>query len=33
VIFVVLSALVILEGLVLSFLLWRRETTDYLRRG
>jgi hypothetical protein len=33
VIFVVLSALVILEGLVLSFFLWRRETTDFLRRG
>ncbi|WP_210438083.1 hypothetical protein [Nocardioides xinjiangensis] len=31
-IFVVLSALVIVEGLVLSFFLWRRETTDYLRR-
>ena len=32
-IFVVLSALVIVEGLVLSFLLWRRETTAYLRNG
>jgi hypothetical protein len=31
-IFVVLSALVIVEGLVLSFFLWRRETSDYLRR-
>ncbi len=31
VIFVVLSALIILEGLVLSFFLWQRETTDYLR--
>ncbi len=31
VIFVVLSALVILEGLVLSFFLWQRETTAYLR--
>ena len=31
-IFVVLSALIIVEGLVLSFLLWRRETTTYLRR-
>lgn len=31
-IFVVLSALVILEGLVLSFFLWQRETTAYLRR-
>ena len=31
VIFVVLSALVILEGLVLSYFLWRRETTAYLR--
>ena len=31
-IFVVLSALIIIEGLVLSFLLWRRETTSYLRR-
>ncbi|RYB95554.1 hypothetical protein EUA93_15135 [Nocardioides oleivorans] len=30
-IFVVLSALVIAEGLVLSFLLWRRETTVFLR--
>lgn len=32
VIFVVLSALVILEGLVLLFFLWQRETTAYLRR-
>jgi hypothetical protein len=32
-IFVVLSALVIVEGLVLSFFLWRRETTAYLRNG
>jgi hypothetical protein len=32
VIFVVLSALVIVEGLVLSFFLWQRETTAYLRR-
>ena len=31
VIFVVLSALVIVEGLVLSYFLWRRETTAYLR--
>ena len=31
-VFVVLSALIIVEGLVLSFLLWRRETTTYLRR-
>ena len=31
VIFVVLSALVILEGLVLSYFLWQRETTAYLR--
>ena len=30
-IFVVLSALIIVEGVVLSFLLWRRETTAYLR--
>jgi hypothetical protein len=30
-IFVVLSALIIVEGLVLSFFLWRRETTAYLR--
>ena len=30
-VFVVLSALVIIEGLVLSFFLWQRETTDYLR--
>lgn len=33
VIFVVLSALVILEGLVLLFFLWRRETTAHLRRS
>lgn len=32
-IFVVLSALIILEGLLLSFLLWQRETTAYLRKG
>jgi hypothetical protein len=32
-IFVVLSALIIIEGLALSFLLWHRETTAYLRRG
>ena len=31
VIFVVLYALVIVEGLVLSYFLWRRETTAYLR--
>lgn len=31
-IFVVLSALVIIEGVVLSFFLWQRETTAYLRR-
>jgi len=31
-IFVVLSALIIVEGLALSFLLWRRETSAYLRR-
>ena len=31
VILVVLSALVILEGLVLSYFLWQRETTSYLR--
>ncbi|MCP3421205.1 hypothetical protein [Nocardioides pinisoli] len=31
-VFVVLSALVIVEGLVLSFFLWRRETTAFLRR-
>ncbi len=31
-VFVVLSALVIVEGLVLCFLLWHRETTAYLRR-
>ena len=30
-IFVVLSALIIIEGLVLSFFLWHRETTAYLR--
>jgi hypothetical protein len=30
-IFVVLSALVIVEGLVLSFFLWQRSTTAYLR--
>ncbi|MBC2933517.1 hypothetical protein [Nocardioides sp. zg-1228] len=30
-VFVVLSALVIVEGLVLSFFLWRRETTAFLR--
>ena len=30
-IFVVLSAVVIIEGLVLLFFLWRRETTAYLR--
>lgn len=30
-VFVVLSALVILEGLVLSFFLWQRETTAHLR--
>jgi hypothetical protein len=29
-IFVVLSALIIVEGLVLSFFLWQRETTVYL---
>jgi hypothetical protein len=29
----VLSALVIVEGLVLSFFLWRRDTTAYLRRA
>ena len=33
VIFVVLSALVIIEGLVLSFFLWQRETTTYLREA
>lgn len=32
-IFVVLSALVILEGLVLLFFLWKRETTAHLRRN
>jgi hypothetical protein len=31
VIFTVLSALVIVEGLVLSYFLWKRETTSYLR--
>ena len=31
-IFVVLSALVIVEGLVFVFFLWQRETTTYLRR-
>jgi len=31
-IFVVLSALVIIEGLVFVFFLWQRETTAYLRR-
>src|SRR6478672_10172155 len=31
VIFTVLSALVIVEGLVLSYFLWQRETTSYLR--
>lgn len=31
VIFSVLSALVIVEGLVLSYFLWKRETTSYLR--
>jgi hypothetical protein len=30
-VFVVLSALVIVEGLVLVFFLWRRETTAFLR--
>jgi hypothetical protein len=30
-VFVVLSALIIIEGLVLSFFLWQRETTAYLR--
>ena len=30
-IFVVLSAVVILEGLVLVFFLWRKDTTAYLR--
>jgi hypothetical protein len=30
-IFVVLSAIVILEGLVLVFFLWRKDTTAYLR--
>lgn len=32
-VFVVLSALVILEGLVLSVLLWRRDTSEWLRRA
>ena len=32
-IFVVLSAVVIVEGLVLLWFLWRRDTTAYLRRG
>jgi hypothetical protein len=31
VVFAVLSALVIVEGLVLSYFLWQRETTAYLR--
>ena len=31
-IFVVLSALVIIEGLAFVFFLWQRETTAYLRR-
>ena len=31
-IFVVLSALVIIEGLVFVFFLWQRETTAFLRR-
>ena len=31
-IFVVLSALVFVEGLVFVFFLWQRETTTYLRR-
>jgi hypothetical protein len=31
-VFVVLSALVIIEGLVLSFFLWHRDTTTYLRQ-
>ena len=31
VIFTVLSALVIVEGLVLSYFLWQRETTSYVR--
>ncbi|MCF6377316.1 hypothetical protein L2K70_06845 [Nocardioides KLBMP 9356] len=31
VIFVVLSALVIVEGLVLSYFLWQRDTTAFLR--
>jgi hypothetical protein len=30
-VFVVLSALIIVEGLVLSYFLWQRETTAYLR--
>ncbi|MBD3913444.1 hypothetical protein [Nocardioides hwasunensis] len=33
VVFVVLSALVIVEGLVLSFFLWHRDTTAFLRRS
>lgn len=32
-VFVVLSALVIVEGLVLLFFLWQRETTTHLREG
>ena len=31
-VFVVLSALVIIEGLVLSFFLWHRDTSAYLRQ-
>ena len=31
VVFTVLSALVIVEGLVLSYFLWKRETTAYVR--
>ena len=31
VVFTLLSALVIVEGLVLSYFLWQRETTTYLR--
>ena len=31
-VFVVLAALVIIEGLVLSFFLWHRDTTTYLRQ-
>ena len=30
-VFVVLSAVIIVEGLALIFFLWRRETTTYLR--